>query len=278
MAYKTILTVVSNAAKAAHLDAAIAVAQREEAHLDILCLGIDHTQTGYFYAGASTYMFQQVVDRVMEEITALQETLRARLASENIRWSVDSAVAQVGGISALIGMRARFADLTVLPQPYGEDVAADAEAVIEAAMFEGGCPVLVIPPSGLPENFSHRILIGWNQSNEALVAVRQALPLLIRAEAVEIAAVDPSPNSPERSEPGQALCRMLTRHSVKAEIAVLARTLPRISEILNHRAIETGATMIVMGAYGHSRFREAILGGATRNMLEQAKVPVLMAR
>lgn len=145
-------------------------------------------------------------------------------------------------------------------------------------MFEGGCPVLVIPPSGLPENFSHRILIGWNQSNEALVAVRQALPLLIRAEAVEIAAVDPSPNSPERSEPGQALCRMLTRHSVKAEIAVLARTLPRISEILNHRAIETGATMIVMGAYGHSRFREAILGGATRNMLEQAKVPVLMAR
>ncbi len=71
---------------------------------------------------------------------------------------------------------------------------------------------------------------------------------------------------------------MLTRHGVKAEIAVLARTLPLISDILNCRATEIGADMLVMGAYGHSRFRQAILGGATRNMLEKAQVPVLMAR
>ena len=97
-------------------------------------------------------------------------------------------------------------------------------------------------------------------------------------EAVEIAAIDPSPHGPERSDPGGALCQWLTRHGARAEIAVLARTLPRISEILNRRATETGASLIVMGAYGHSRFREAILGGATRGMLEQAAVPVLMAR
>ena len=95
---------------------------------------------------------------------------------------------------------------------------------------------------------------------------------------VEIAAISPSPNAPEQAEPGEALCTMLTRHGVKAGVAVLPRILPRISEILNQRVTETGATMVVMGAYGHSRFREAILGGATRNMLEQAQVPVLMAR
>ena len=111
-----------------------------------------------------------------------------------------------------------------------------------------------------------------------MAAVRRALPLLQAADAVEITVVDPSPSGPERSDPGGALCQMLTRHGVKAEIAVLARTMPQISDILNRRATEIGADMVVMGAYGHSRFRQAILGGATRNMLEKAKVPVLMAR
>ena len=71
---------------------------------------------------------------------------------------------------------------------------------------------------------------------------------------------------------------MLTRHGVRAEIAVLARTAPAISDELIRRATEINAEMIVMGAYGHSRFREAILGGATRNMLEKTNVPVFMAR
>jgi len=133
-------------------------------------------------------------------------------------------------------------------------------------------------PDALKEPFGKKIMIAWNQSNEALAAVRRALPLLIAAESVEITVIDPSPSGPERSDPGGALCQMLTRHGVKAEISVLARTLPLISDILNRRATEIGADMLVMGAYGHSRFREAILGGATRSMLEKAQVPVLMAR
>ena len=70
---------------------------------------------------------------------------------------------------------------------------------------------------------------------------------------------------------------MLVRHGVKAEITVLAKTMPRVSDVLLRHARDMNADMIVMGAYGHSRFREAILGGATRNMLENAKIPVLMA-
>ena len=102
--------------------------------------------------------------------------------------------------------------------------------------------------------------------------------LLRAAEAVEIAVVDPSPHSPEGSDPGGALCQKLTRHGVKADIAVLAKTLPTVSEVLNRRAAETGADLVVMGAYSHSRLREAILGGATRHMLERAPLPILMAR
>ena len=71
---------------------------------------------------------------------------------------------------------------------------------------------------------------------------------------------------------------MLSRHGVQCEIDVLAKNMNRVSDVLNRHAVDTDSEMIVMGAYGHSRFREAILGGATRNMLEQAKVPVFMAR
>lgn len=187
-------------------------------------------------------------------------------------------MAQVGGLGSLVGMRARFSDLTVQARPYGQDAPGDAEAVIEAAMFEGGCPVLVVPEAGAVDTPPRRILIAWNQSVEALTAVRRALPLLKAAETVEVTIIDPRRGGVERSDPGGALTQMLTRHGVNAEIAVLARTEPTISEELNRRALEIDAEMIVMGAYGHSRFREAILGGATRNMLEKARVPVFMAR
>ncbi|MDO5620581.1 MAG: universal stress protein [Paracoccus sp. (in: a-proteobacteria)] len=278
MGYKSILTVLTQDGQNTQIEAAIAMAKREDAHLDVFCLGVDHSQTGYYYAGASAYVFQEAIDRAMKSAEALEAGVRKRLEGESIRWSVESAVAQVGGLSSLIGMRARFSDLVVQTRPYGADATPDAEAVTEAAMFEGQCPVLIVPGAGLPETLGNRILIAWNQSEEALHAVRRAMPLLKKAEAVEITVIDPSPNGPERSDPGGALCQMLTRHGAKCDIAVLARTMPAISDVLQQRATETGADMIVMGAYGHSRFREAILGGATRNMLEKTKVPVLMAR
>lgn len=279
MGYKTILTVITQPGQTAQLDAAISLARREDAHLDVFCLGVDHTQTGYYYAGASAYVFQEAIDRAMAAAEALETEARGRLESQDIRWSAESAVAQMGGVSALIAQRARFADLVVLSQPYGEGAAPDAEAVVEAALFEGNCPVLILPRGAADMGtLGRRVMIAWNQSDEAMTAVRRALPVLKAAESVEIAIVDPSPHSPEGADPGGALCQMLTRHGVKASIAVLAKTLPTVSEVLNRRATETGADMIVMGAYSHSRLREAILGGATRHMLERATLPTLMAR
>ena len=278
MGYKTILTVLTDFDRQQHqLDSAIAMTRREDGHLDVFCMGVDHTQSGYYYAGASAYVFQESIDKAMAAAGELEEKVRERLHAEDIRWSVDSAVAQVGGLSTLVGMRARYSDLVVLNRPYGERATPDAEAATEAALFEGSAPILIVPGE-LKEPFGKKILIAWNQSNEAMASVRRALPLLQAADSVEITVIDPSPNGPERSDPGGALGQMLTRHGVKAEISVLARTQPLISDILNRRATEIGADMLVMGAYGHSRFRQAILGGATRNMLEKAQVPVLMAR
>lgn len=278
MRYKTILTVITGEDQHTQLDAAIDITRREDAHLEVFCLGVDHSQAGYYYAGASAYVFQETIDRAMAAAQDLEASIRERLAPEDIRWSVESAVAQVGGLTTLIGMRARFSDLVVLTRPYGETASPDAVAVTEAALFEGSAPVLIVPDSGLPADFGQKIMIAWNQSEEAMTAVRRAMPLLARAESVEITVIDPSPDGIEGADPGAALAQMLGRHGIRVDVAVLARTQTQISDIIGRRAAETGADLVVMGAYGHSRFRQAILGGATRNMLGKANVPILMAR
>lgn len=281
MAYKTLTTIVTSAEEAATtVGAAAQLALALDAHLDILCLGIDRTQIGYSYVGTGGGVLLQIaMDRAEADARSAETAARAAatLQPVNLRWSVETVVAQTGGLGDLVALRARFADLVVLPKPYGKGRGSEAEAALEAALFEGQAPVLVLPDSPAAAELPRRIVIGWNQSREAMVAVRRALPLLKRAQMVNITVIDPPQHGPERSDPGGALCQMLVRHGVKAEVSVLARTMPRIADVLTRHLRDMNADLLVMGAYGHSRFREAILGGATRNMLEQAELPVLMA-
>jgi nucleotide-binding universal stress UspA family protein len=139
--------------------------------------------------------------------------------------------------------------------------------------------VLIVPEGMEPDRIARpaRVVVGWNQSAEALRAAKQALPLLQEGAEVEVTSIDPPPVGTERSDPGGPLCQYLARHGVKAAVTVLARSRPRISEVLSGHVMDRGADMLVMGAYSHSRLREAILGGATRDMLHQGKIAVLMA-
>lgn len=281
MAYKSILTVLTRAADAnLAIGAAARLALAQDAHLDVLVLGVDRTQVGYSYIGSGAIMMQVSLDRAEAEAREAEAAAKTALAAQSpdLRSSVEAAVTQLGALGDIVSQRARFADLVVLPRPYGEGKGAEAEAVIESAMFEGKAPVLVLPEKGLGDVFApKRVIVAWNQSAEAMTATRLALPLLKAAQIVDITVVDPPPHGPERSDPGGLLCQMLVRHGVHAEVSVLARSLPRVSDVLARHIWDQNADLLVMGAYGHSRFREAILGGATRNMLEKAEIPVFMA-
>ncbi|MDF2141370.1 universal stress protein [Paenirhodobacter sp. CAU 1674] len=278
MAYKSILTIVTDAAAAkAQLDTAVAMARREDAHLDVLCMGVDRTQTGYYYAGATAFVQQETLDRAQDDAKEVEAAVRARLGSEDIRWASETLVVQIGAIATIVGMRARFADLVVMGRPYAKGRGQELEAVIESALFEGQVPVLIVPDDYAGAVAARRVVVAWNQSSEALSAIRKALPVLKAADLVDITVIDPPTHGPERSDPGGQLSQMLSRHGVHAEVSVLAKTMPRVSDVLNRHIRDSNADLVVMGAYGHSRFREAILGGATRHMLEMAEVPVLMA-
>lgn len=278
MAFKSILTITTDAAETAHqLDVAVELSRRQDAHLDVLCIGVDQTQTGYYYAGATAILTQEAYNQAKDDVAQAEKAVRARLASEDIRWGVDTAIAQAGALAGPVGMLARFSDLVVLAKPYGEGRGYTSEAILEAALFEGGAPVLVLPGKPKDAEFGRRVVLGWNQSNESLHAARAALPILKSAASVNITIIDPPAHGPERSDPGGMLSQLLSRHGIHAEVSVLAKTLPTASEVLSRHARDVNADLIVMGAYGHSRFREAILGGTTRNMLEMADIPVLMA-
>ena len=278
MGYKSIISFVTSETEADEtLPAAIRVAEAQDAHLTVCAMGVDMTPAGGFYMGASPILLQETLARAQEEAESLEHHIRRALGRETLRWGVDGVVAQFGTLPAQVGLRARFSDLVVQTQPYRRDAAPSQEAVIEAALFEGQAPVLVVPDTGLRAGFGRHVVVGWNQSNEALAAVRRALPFLKAAEHVTVAVVNPPEHSPERSDPGGLLTQMLARHGVNAEVAVLAKTLPRVSDVLMRFMTDQDAGLLVMGAYGHSRLREAILGGATRNILENAEVPVFLA-
>lgn len=278
MTYKSLLTILTDPKQSkTTLDQLVALADAQDAHAEALCLGVDRSQTGYYYAGANALILQETLSRANAEAEEVLTLAKDHLSKAGVRWSAESGVAQIADLGRHVAHRARFSDLVVLPRPYGENRGAEAEPIIEAAMFEGHAPVLVVPDDRAPIKQPRTVLIGWNESVEAMRAIRLAMPFLRAAELVRIVVIDPPQHGPDRSDPGGLLSQMLSRHGVKVEIDVLSKTMTRVSDILNRHASDTDADMIVMGAYGHSRFREAILGGATRNMLEKATVPIFMA-
>ena len=278
MSYKSILTFLAGESEVATtLPQAINFAVAREAHLTACLLGVDMTPAGGFYMGASPILLQETLESAQTDAEALKARARRMLEGNPLRWGAESLVVQFGALPGLVGLHARFSDLVIQSRPYGEGCLPTQEAVIEAALFEGQAPVLVLPEQGLGPRFGESVMIAWNQSNEALSAVRKALPLLQTAESVQVVVVDPPVHSPERSDPGGLLTQMLARHGIRAEVSVLAKTLPRTSDILLRHMEDIDASVLVMGAYGHSRLREAILGGATRNVLENARRAVFLS-
>jgi nucleotide-binding universal stress UspA family protein len=182
------------------------------------------------------------------------------------------------GLDAVVARLARYADLTVAARPYGQGQTALAVAIVEAEIFGSGAPVMVVPPVRLDlrEAF-RRPMVAWNETEESLAAIRRSLPMLQASSHVDVVIIDPPSHSPERSDPGGSICIMLSRHGIKAEVSVLAKTMPRVSDVLLRFAREHGNDVVVMGAYGHTRFRESLIGGATRELLESSPIPLLMA-
>jgi nucleotide-binding universal stress UspA family protein len=169
--------------------------------------------------------------------------------------------------------RLRTTDLGVVTQHKSDDIDAFGDLFLEAALFQAGRPLVVVP-RGFERPFSlDRILIAWDASIHATRAVAAAAPLLAAGASIEVLTVEEASKGPAAN--GGALVQHLRRHGLDA---VLAERRDRDAAEAIVREIEAfRASLVVMGGYGHSRLREFVFGGATRLMLSRMPVPVLMA-
>ena len=279
MPYKTISVVITDSA--ADLDALVTahtIASRLDAHLDVHCVGIDPARYDPMPGGTSAIMVETGLAEARARAESLEKWSLEHLPGEKGALSTQAVVIPQMGLDTLVARLARYSDLIVASKPYGKNRGPLQVNVLEAELFGTGAPVLVVPETGPVgvEPFK-RVAIAWNESSESFAAIRAAIPILAAADQVDIVMIDPPSHSPERSDPGGAICMMLSRHGIRAEVSILARTMPRVSDVMMRFASEHGCDLIVMGAYGHSRFRESILGGATRDLLERTEVPLLMS-
>ena len=174
---------------------------------------------------------------------------------------------------------ARCSDLTVLTQA---DPSAPNHSVsrdlVESVILHSARPTLVLPYAGRFETIGSRVMVAWNDSREAARALSDALPLLQRANQVEVVTWVEAGSAEDKALRAQldALQRWLIWHGVAAEVRVETLGTGIGEAMLSHAAV-SNADLIVMGAYGHPRWAERVLGGATRGLLDSMTVPVLMS-
>lgn len=277
MAYKSLISFVTSEHRLeAFLDLAATMAERQDAHLEVCCLAVDSTQATGFFAGAPVVIYQDSLAQLQENAAALRAKVRASLTGRPIRWSTEDVVVPIGAIGSYVGLKARFSDLVLTPCPYGDGRGPQDELITEAALFDGSAAVLVLPDTldALPD--FRRIILAWNQSEEALRAARASIPLLIAADLVNVVVIDPPRHGQERSDPGGLLTTMLARQGVNAEVSVIAVGAGGVATTLQRHMRDKAADVLVMGAYSHSRLRQTILGGTTRSLLTDATAPVFM--
>lgn len=179
---------------------------------------------------------------------------------------------------AAMALHGRYADLLVIGQHDAEDenVLSDP-ALPEDLVLDSGRPTLVVPYAGKFEQIGQQVMVAWDASREAARAVTDALPLLKMARQVEIVVVNADRRAGTHgNEPGADVALFLARHGVKVDVHQDVSRID-VGNTLLSRAADAGTDLIVMGAYGHSRMRELVLGGVTRTILSEMTVPVLMA-
>jgi nucleotide-binding universal stress UspA family protein len=175
----------------------------------------------------------------------------------------------------LFGQMARRFDLCVVDQAEPDKIAPE-EVIIEAALFESGRPVIIIPYIQRELLKLDRIMVCWDGSRSASRAVGDAMPLLRRAKRVDVVVVT-SGGIKSDEVPGADIAQHLARHNLNVEVEHIGSGDLDVANTILSYAADLPIDLIVMGAYGHSRLREFILGGATRGMLSSMTVPVLMS-
>jgi nucleotide-binding universal stress UspA family protein len=211
-------------------------------------------------------------------LAARVEAITGFLSSSPVSADVSGEYCELVMADDVIGRRARYCDLTVIGPELLEGATLKEKAV-EGVLFSAGGPLLLMPQGAAFNLRPRRVMVAWDARMEAARAVRDARGLLAGAEEVILTLVDPvEGEGAHGAEPGADAAAYLSRHGARVRVDRIPGKGRDVAEVLGGHAVDCGADMMVMGAYGHSRLRERIFGGVTRSFLDRPPLPVFMAR
>jgi nucleotide-binding universal stress UspA family protein len=275
MSYKTILVHVDHSRHAAQRIAfAARLAVADNAHL-----------IGAAMIGISRFIYTEGGTDIAAPLIAAQADLLSERAAAALA-VFDDIAARSGVLSyerrlvnddpaGGLAQQARYADLVVLSQTDRDDPAARVISdVPEYVMLNAGRPVLIVPYAGSFAAVNGHALVAWDESIEATRAIANALPILKRMRKTTLALFNPA--DPDGRDPGADIALYLARHGVVCDV-VCQPTRIGVGDSLLSMAADLGSELLVMGGYGHTRFRELLLGGVTATVLQTMTVPVLMS-
>lgn len=277
MAVMTIKTILIHMAHdeqhGARLDAALDLARRFDARLDVLYIATPISMPAAVTGRGASYAYLSEATVIAHEKAGeIEHEIRQRCADVPYSWAVVE-----GDHLDLLAERSHYADIAVVSQSHTSHLEDHVRLHLPDRLpLQAACPTLVIPWDGAVSPVCNHILVAWKACREASRAVRDAMPLLKTAEKVTVLLIQP-PNHPPNV--GQDIEAFLKSHGVTPTLHTDIEDAGSgdVGEIILTVARDRGCDSIVMGAYGHSRWREMVVGGATRHVLGHMTVPVIMS-
>lgn len=278
MSYKTILVHVDASSRCpTRIKIAAQLAIQSDAHL-----------TGVAVTGVSRYIYEGSainandpnlgthLDWLKQRALSAAEQF-AKLAPQLGVTRFESAITHDEANGGL-ALRARYSDLLVLGQSNADEPSPSVLPDFpECMVLESGRPVLIIPTHGEFSEIGKRPLIAWDGSREASRALTDAIPLLRNSDLVHIAVINPNEIYDRHGEQaGSDIALFLSRHGINIEVST-HETVKDVGHTLLRLCRENKSDLLVMGGYGHSRFREMILGGTTQTILRDMDLPIFMS-
>ena len=268
---KAILVIIDADRRAAM--AAAQIAQGTGAHLNGVALTFDALLPIYTVAAPiPTELVVAAHDHSLSEAELARRDFDAIAKASGV--SASSRVAETIAGDGLLGIVGScvLTDLAVVGQTNPDRREPLRDVLIESLLFHARLPLMLIPYAGVRDFQPDRAIIGWNGSSTAARAIRAALPLLSLARSVTVVIVDED----RPGVTGAEVAAYLARHDIAAQLREIEKPATGAGQALLRFAAEQNADWLVMGAYGHSRMREFLLGGVTRHIIADATLPVFM--
>ena len=278
MSYKSLLVHLDTSQAAERrLEFAFRIAQRFDARLNAL-LTLTRPETGSFYVMAGAAQFVAEHERVsQEQRESLEQLFKATAARTGVTGDWQTSTEYPNDVAP---DAARFVDLVIAGQFDANDPESFvANQFLEHLLLEAGRPVLVVPYTGSFASIGSHVMLAWDQSREAARAAADATPFFKAAKKTTIVTLGAQGGEPPESRlPGADIAAVIARHGANVAIDELPPVrAATVGDALLSRASDLGADLLVMGCYGHARWRELVLGGASRTVLKSMTIPVLMS-